>query len=166
MRIQHLFGALALTLLALGASAKELSGPAPSFTLQTLDGKTVSLSDYRGRVVMINFWASWCGPCRQEMPLLEEIYRDYHKAGFTLLGVNLDEDARDARGFLDGENLELSFPVLLDPRGKVAEKYENQAMPSSYFVDKSGELVYLHQGYRKGEEADYRKVIKKLLARE
>lgn len=147
---------------SLAAQAKELSGPAPQFTAKTLDGKSVSLRELKGKVVMINFWASWCGPCRQEMPLLEEIYNDYKKAGFILLGVNLDEEVDDAKGFLSGVNV--SFPVPLDPMGKVAEAYENQAMPSSYFVDKNGQLAYLHKGYRPGEEEDYRKVIKKLLA--
>lgn len=147
---------------ALSLQAKELSGPAPNFTANTLDGKKVSLNDLKGKVVMINFWASWCGPCRQEMPLLEDIYNDYKKAGFVLLGVNLDEDVDEAQDFLKG--LTVSFPVPLDPKGKVAEMYKNEAMPSSYFVDKNGQLAHLHKGYRPGEENDYRKVIKKLLA--
>jgi len=150
-----------LALLSVSAFAKELSGPAPTFALKDLTGKTVKLSDYKGKVVMINFWASWCGPCRQEMPLLEDMYKDLSSAGFVLLGVNLDEETADAKDFLS--STPVSFPVLLDPEGSVAEKYKNQAMPSSFFVDKQGNLAHLHEGYHKGDEADYRAVIKKLL---
>lgn len=149
-------------LLSVALQAKELSGPAPDFALTTLDGEKVKLSDLKGHVVMINFWASWCGPCRQEMPLLNDIYASYKKAGFVLLGVNLDESAEDAKAFL--KKTPVNFPVLMDSKGQVADLYKNQAMPSSYFVDRKGDLVYLHQGYRPGEEEDYKKVIKKLLA--
>ena len=82
------------------ALAGELSGPAPNFTLQSRSGETVSLADLRGDVVMINFWATWCGPCRQEMPHLEALYQRYSDLGFTLLGVNVEEDASGADEFL------------------------------------------------------------------
>lgn len=144
------------------ANAGELSGPAPNFALKTVDGKTARLSDYKGQVVMINFWASWCGPCREEMPILEDIYSTYKKAGFVLLGVTIDENPKDAKGFL--KSSPVSFPILLDSTGKVADTYNNQAMPSSYFIDRNGNLAYLHKGYRKGEEKNYKTVIKKLIA--
>ena len=153
-----------LALFSLTVSAKELSGVAPDFSLKNLAGETVKLSDYKGQVVMINFWASWCGPCRQEMPLLNDMSEELSKAGFVLLGVNLDEDVNDARKFLNDIG-DMSFPILLDPTAKVADLYKNQAMPSSYFVDREGNLAFLHQGYRKGEEAEYRAVAKKLLAK-
>ena len=148
--------------MSLSLHAGEMSGPAPDFTLTDLEGKKVRLADLKGQVVMINFWASWCGPCRQEMPLLNDIYASYKKAGFVLLGVNVDESVADAKGFL--AKTPVKFPVLHDAEGKVADLYKNQAMPSSYFVDRKGNLAYLHQGYRPGEENDYKKVIKKLLA--
>jgi len=148
--------------MSLAAQAGEMSGPAPDFTLTGLDGQKVRLADLKGQVVMINFWASWCGPCRQEMPLLNDIYSTYKKAGFVLLGVNVDESVADAKGFL--AKTPVNFPVLHDAEGKVADLYKNQAMPSSYFVDRKGNLTYLHQGYRPGEESEYKKVIKKLLA--
>jgi peroxiredoxin len=95
-------------------------------------------------------------------PLPNDIYAGYKKAGFVLLGVNLDESADDAKAFL--KKTPVNFPVLLDSQGKVADLYKNQAMPSSYFVDRKGNLVHLHQGYKPGEEAEYKRVIKKLLA--
>src|SRR5579871_4311257 len=76
------------------------SGPAPAFTLGARGGNNLSLAQYKGQVVMLNFWASWCGPCRQEMPLLENIYKKYNKMGFTMIGVNVEPDSKDAEGFL------------------------------------------------------------------
>lgn len=161
--MRRLITACIITLLSVSAFAKELSGPAPQFALKDLAGKTVKLSDFKGKVVMINFWASWCGPCRQEMPLLEEMSKELGKAGFVLLGVNLDEEVSDAKEFL--KSTPVTFPILLNPDQSVADMYKNEAMPSSYFVDREGNLAHLHKGYRKGEEADYRKVIKQLLAK-
>ncbi len=149
-------------MLALSVQAEDLSGPAPEFALKAMDGKTVRLSDYKGQVVMINFWASWCGPCREEMPILEDMYNTYKKAGFVLLGVTIDERVSDAKNFLDKSPV--SFPVLLDTKGKVADLYNNRAMPSSYFIDRKGNLAHLHKGYRPGEESNYKSVIKKLIA--
>ncbi len=151
-----------LAFLSFSVSAKDLSGKAPEFSAKTLTGETVKLSDYKGKVVMINFWASWCGPCRQEMPLLEEMSKEMEKAGFVLLGLNIDEEVGDAKDFL--KTSPVTFPVLLDPEGKVAELYQVQTMPSSFFIDRKGNLSHLHSGYKPGEEDDYRKVIKKLLA--
>lgn len=160
--MKYFLTAAFMALFSLSVTAKELSGPAPGLTLQTFDGKKVSLSDYKGQVIMLNFWASWCGPCRQEMPELNKLYDTYKKAGFVLLGINLD----DSKAAVDKalQKTPVTFPVLLDPQGKVAELYKNQAMPSSYFIDRDGNLAYLHQGYRPGEEAEYKKIIRKLLA--
>lgn len=160
--MKYWFIVLLSAVFSLSANAGELSGPAPAFTLKTLDGKKVSLSDYKDQVVMINFWASWCAPCRREMPHLNDIYESYKKAGFVLLGVNLDENVAEAQAFL--KKTPVVFPVLSDSTGAVAEKYKNQGVPSSYFIDRKGNLAYLHQGYRPGEEAEYKKIIRKLLA--
>lgn len=164
--MKHFIFLALCALLSMGAHAskKPVDGPvpAPDFTLKTLTGESVRLADLRGQVVMINFWASWCGPCRQEMPLLNKIHDDYHKAGFTLLGINLDEQTSAAQAFL--KTTPVTFPILHDAGGKVADLYKNTAMPSSYFIDKKGNVAHLHRGYRPGEEQDYRKQIRKLLA--
>ena len=96
-----------------GVIADEVSGPAPDFTLRDASGAPVSLSDLKGQVVMINFWASWCGPCRQEMPLLEAIYQKYEPLGFTLLGVNVEEESADGQAWL--EDRPVSFPGVVRP---------------------------------------------------
>ena len=96
---------------SLPALAGDLSGPAPQFTLAAKGGNTLSLAQYKGQVVMLNFWASWCGPCRQEMPLLQDIYKKYNKMGFTLIGVNVEPDSKEAEGFLKQLQTPVSFPV-------------------------------------------------------
>lgn len=92
--MSRLLTALIASLLLVSATADELRGPAPDFSLQSMDGGMVKLSDLRGQVVMVNFWATWCGPCRQEMPHLEALYQRYGDLGFTLLGVNVEEDRK------------------------------------------------------------------------
>ena len=91
------------------AASEELSGKAPNFTLKSRSGKNIKLSELRGDVVMINFWASWCGPCRKEMPLLEKIHKKYKRLGFTLLGVNVEENSRDAKNYLKRCESHLSY---------------------------------------------------------
>ncbi|MFT5082115.1 MAG: thiol-disulfide isomerase/thioredoxin [Lentisphaeria bacterium] len=139
----------------------ELSGPALDFTLKSTAGKNVRLSDLRGRVVMLNFWASWCGPCRQEMPLLDQLSQRYEPAGFTMLGVNVEADQKAADNLL--REIPVSFPVLYDPTSKVSALYRVEAMPSTILIDCDGNMNYLHRGYVPGDEKTYKKRIKTLL---
>ncbi len=141
------------------ANAKRTA--APDFTLKSRDGKNVRLSDLRGQVVLLNFWASWCGPCRQEMPILDAIHNKYKDLGFSVLGVNLDAKSKKAINYL--KDTPVSFPVLYDPKGDVSSQYGVQAMPSTVIIDKDGNVRFLHEGYKSGYEDDYRKQIKSLL---
>ena len=141
--------------------AKKLSGPAPDFTLKSKQGENIKLSDLRGQVVMINFWASWCGPCRQEMPFLEQIYKRYKPMGFTLLGVNVEEDSLAANDMLD--EVKVTFPILYDTKSAVSEKYNVDAMPSTVLVDRDGNLRHLHRGYVPGTEVEYQKQVRALV---
>lgn len=151
-------GALLLVPLA---GAEEISGPAPDFTLKSRSGENLKLSEFRGEVVMINFWASWCGPCRQEMPLLDQLYTRYSPMGFTILGVNVEENSALAEKLL--EEIPVSFPILYDSENKVTELYEVMAMPSTIMVDRDGNMRYLHLGYMPGYEVDYEAQIKELI---
>ncbi len=137
--------------------------PAPDFTLKDADGQPVTLSDLRGQVVMINFWASWCGPCRQEMPLLEQIHQRYTPLGFTLLGINVEENSADGQAFL--HERPVSFPVLYDPDNGISKLYDVVAMPSTVLIDRQGNIRYLHHGYKPGYENAYQDQIR-ALARE
>ncbi len=116
----------------------EQSVPAPDFQLSTIDGQSVSLSAMHGHPVLLNFWATWCGPCRFEMPSLQEIYNDqeYSDKGLVILAVDIGEDAVTVQKFLL-EN-KLSFTVLLDTDQSVAAKYNIRAIPTTFFIDKDG----------------------------
>lgn len=111
---------------------------APDFSLQTLDGQTVTLSDLRGQAVMINLWASWCPPCWQEMPELLHVYETHRDQGLAVLAVNttFQDDQADVRAFV--ENFGLTFPVLLDGTGSVSQRYQLRALPTTFFVDRRG----------------------------
>jgi peroxiredoxin len=143
------------------AMAGDDNKPAPDFTLPDDSGLAVSLSELHGQVVMINFWASWCGPCRQEMPLLEQIHQRYESLGFTLLGVNVEEDSSDAKAFL--EDRPVSFPILYDPDNGVSKLYDVIAMPSTVLIDRQGNVRYLHHGFRPGYENAYQDQVRALV---
>ncbi|TPW12820.1 MAG: thiol-disulfide isomerase-like protein [Halothiobacillaceae bacterium] len=153
---------LTLWLMASGVMAAEkMTGLAPDFTLKSNSGANLKLSEYRGEVVMINFWASWCGPCRQEMPLLDKLYQQYKELGFVLLGVNVEEDSSKAKELL--QDVTVSFPILFDEKNSVSTQYKLVAMPSTVLVDRDGNMRYFHAGYRPGDEAEYDKLIRELV---
>lgn len=143
------------------AQAEALEGMAPDFTLKSRNGENIKLSEFRGDVVMINFWASWCAPCRQEMPLLEDMYKKYNDLGFVLLGVNVEEDSSKASELL--REIPVSFPILYDNENDVTKLYKVVAMPSTVMVDRDGKMRYLHRGYLPGYEVEYIKQIKELI---
>lgn len=143
------------------AASERISGKAANFTLKSRTGKNIKLSELRGQVVMLNFWASWCGPCRKEMPLLEKIHKKYKRLGFTLLGVNVEQDSKAAKRYL--KNVKVSFPILFDNTNKTSKLYNVSAMPTTILIDRNGNKRFLHKGYKPGYENDYKKQIKKLL---
>ena len=142
-------------------SAGDVSGPAPDFALESRGGGMMSLEQHRGNVVMINFWATWCGPCRQEMPHLEALHQRYESLGFTLLGVNVEDDPEGAAEWL--EETPVSFPILFDPENEVSELYDVVAMPTTVLVDRQGNKRYIHHGYQPGYEYDYQTQIRALV---
>ena len=126
-----------------------------------MNGPNLRLAEQRGRVVMVNFWATWCGPCRQEMPQLDRLYQKYKSSGFVLLGVNVDEDARKAADV--AAKLGVTFPVLLDTDKAVSKLYDLSTMPSTVIIDRDGKVRYFHRGYLAGYEDNYDKQIRELL---
>ncbi len=143
------------------AGAAAVPGPAPDFTLRSMSGKNLKLSELAGNVVLINFWASWCGPCREEMPLLNALHNKYQPLGFTVIGVNVEEQSEMARGFL--KDFPVDFPILLDNKNRVSQLYEVVAMPTTVVVDRDGKMRFLHKGYKSGDEKKYRDKVKKLI---
>jgi len=162
MRLATLLSPLAACLLLVGTPVEAAaSDGAPDFSLPALDGGAVRLSDLRGQVVMINFWATWCGPCRQEMPLLEQIHAKYEPLGFTLLGVNVEPDSEAARDWLT--KVPVTFPILFDRNNAVSESFGVQAMPTSVLIDRQGRVRHMHHGYKPGDEAAYADLIRGLV---
>jgi len=163
MRLTPILAALLLAAAgpAFATAPSQAPSPAPDFTLAARDGGNVQLSSLRGQVVMINFWATWCGPCRQEMPLLEQLHAKYEPLGFTLLGVNVEPDSAAATTWLKG--VPVTFPILFDTKNAVAEQFGVMGMPSSVFVDREGRVRYVHRGYKPGDEAQYADLIRSLV---
>jgi peroxiredoxin len=154
-----LAAAAATLLLALPALAGD--APAPGFSLPARTGNTLTLDQFKGQVVMINFWASWCGPCRKEMPLLDDIYRRYGKMGFTLLGVNVEPDRGSALAWL--KQTPVSFPILFDADSKVSKLYGVAGMPTTVFIDRKGNVRMIHESYNDGDENAYLNEIRSLV---
>ena len=156
-----------LSLVLLGGGAPQAARavaadtPAPDFTLPSSAGSNLRLREQRGQVVMLNFWATWCGPCRREMPELNRIYGKYRPAGFLLMGVNVDEDPANARGVAG--KLGVQFPVLFDTHQLVSRLYDLSTMPSSVLIDRDGRVRHVYLGYKDGYERTYEQQIAELL---
>ena len=163
MRLKKSIVALVFSVFAASSIASSgMEGQlAPDFALKSSTGENLRLSEFRGDVVMINFWATWCGPCRQEMPLLDELYARYERVGFSLLGVNIDDDSGRAMDMI--EELGVNFPVLFDARKEVSQLYEVEAMPVTVIVDRTGTVRFIHHGYKPGYEDKYMDQIRSLL---
>lgn len=110
--------------------------PSPEFTLSNLGGEKVSLKDFRGRLLMLNFWASWCLPCRDEMPAMERLYQKYKDRDFVILGVNLKDDKKSAVAFV--KELKITFPIVFDPDGEAGLLYGAWGLPTTYLIDANG----------------------------
>jgi len=134
---------------------------APDFTLKSLSGKNIKLSEMRGRVVLVNFWATWCAPCKKELPYFNHLYEKYKRLGLEILGVNIDKMATQAKGM--STFLDLSFPVLLDPSGQTSDLYQIRSMPTTFVVAKDGTLRHVHWGFGPMDPARYEMEIRELL---
>jgi len=166
IRARLAIGAIIIGVAAIGltlAPTARAGAPAaaPDFALPAIDGSELRLSELKGQVVMINFWATWCGPCRQEMPLLQQLQVKYEPLGFTLIGVNVEPESAGARAWL--EKVPVTFPILFDRKNEVAERFGVQGMPSSVFVDRSGKVRYVHRGYQPGDESKYADMVRSLV---
>ncbi len=136
--------------------------PAPNFTLTTLAGQTLQLSHYRGKVVLLNFWASFCTPCREEMPALEALWQDYREQGLVVLAIAADRGSIDpVRSFVEAGNY--SFPIPLDPDGVVRKQYEVMALPTTYLIGREGHFTGRVLGVREWNSARGRMLVQKLL---
>ena len=130
---------------AYGAPALAQQGAAATdFTLASLAGTDISLADYAGNVVVVNFWATWCPPCRAEMPALNRFYEAHRDEGFVILAVNEQEDVGTVRPFIQANNF--TFPVLLDMQGRVAQQYSTRSFPTTFIIDRDGMIQHVQTG--------------------
>lgn len=138
------------------------AGPAPAFSLKG-DNGSVSLKKYRGKVVYLDFWASWCVPCRKSFPWMNEMQKKYHAKGFEVIGINLDESQGDAKNFL--KQIPAHFTVAYDPNGVTPGKYHVEVMPTSFLIDRKGNLVKTHRGFKKSKADDVEAEIQGLIGK-
>lgn len=153
--------AIVLTPVAGSTTSGLIGQPAPDFALRSLGNENLRLSEHLGEVVVINFWATWCGPCRQEMPLLDELYGKYRLAGLVLLSINLDDHLDRATQM--ARTLQVSYPVLIDERKDVSRAYQVGTLPLTVLIDREGVVRYVSQGYKPGYEERYADQLRELL---
>lgn len=131
------------------------------FTLPDLNGRKVRLKDFRGQVVFLNFWATWCIPCRAEMPAMEKLHREFKDKGLVILALNFRESLEEIKPFV--RELQLTFPILLDRDGKVSDRYQVFGLPTSYFLGRKGEVLGTAVGARDWASEEARALIRSLL---
>lgn len=154
---------LAAASIASASLAADATGQrAPGFSLPLRGGTApLGLDKLHGQVVMVNFWASWCGPCRAEFPLLDQMYKKYKGLGFTMLGVNVEPETKDAEGFI--AKTPVTFPIVFDKDSTVSKLYHVEGMPSTVLIDRNGILRWVHRGYKAGDENEYLDHLRALL---
>jgi thiol-disulfide isomerase/thioredoxin len=145
-------------------SAQDLTGKkAPEFTGTDINGQKINLADYRGKIVLLDFWASWCVPCKQELPFLIEFYNKHKKEDFIVLAVNIDNKRENMLRFLRENDATNTFPVVFDSNKKIPPLYDLQAMPTSYFIDKKGVVRFVHSGFNESTKNEFRQELTLLL---
>ncbi len=155
-----------LAMASLNANAELLavanSPMAPDFTLKTHGGGNYRLNEQRGSVILVNFWATWCGPCRQEMPILDALAKKYADLGVQVVGINVETETDGVQNYLS--EVPVSFPILLDLENIASKAYDVKAMPTTVIIDKDGRVRAMHRSYQPGYEKKYEDDINGLLA--
>lgn len=155
---------LLLGQLMIQASAFAADVKAPAFSLPGESSQQISLSEFKGKVVLVDFWASWCAPCLRSFPWMNSMLEKYSEEGFAVIAINMDQDSELAKKFLQRQNSALT--IAFDPKGSVAQEYQVMGLPNSFLIDRQGRIVYKHVGFRLTQLADYENEIKILLKRQ
>ncbi len=150
-----------VTLMSTTSQALSLGDDAPDFTLKTMSGNNLNLNEQRGNIIVINFWASWCGPCRTEMPILQEFHDQYEDLGVAVWGVNVEQENQAGLDYI--KELGVDFPIFFDASNQISAAYNVEAMPTTVIIDRHGKVRSVFRGYQKGYEKKYAKVIKQLI---
>jgi thiol-disulfide isomerase/thioredoxin len=159
-----LFALAAMLLTVSGARALSPGDAPPAIDMPDQTGAKVDLAALKGKVVIVDFWASWCGPCKKEMPVLETLHAKYASQGLVIVGVNIDSSPKKMNKFL--KNTPVRFRIVHDRKLVVANRYEPETMPTSYFIGRDGTLRYIHGGFGKGDAGGIEERVKALLAEE
>lgn len=158
------FAVVVMLCLTLPVNAAKLEGkPAPDFIGKTISGEEIKLSDYKGKVVLLDFWASWCGPCREEMPFLIDFYRHNKNRDFEIIAINIDDKAKNMEKFLSNIFGRPEFPILFDQHKNIPPLYDIETMPTTIFIDKNGTVRYWHNGFKKSYEVQFQDELNALL---
>lgn len=153
---------IVLTLfITINAHAVSVGDTAPDFTLKNMQGKNMNLTEQRGNIMLINFWASWCGPCRKEMPVLQALEDKYKDLGVQVWGINVEQESQAGKDFL--ANLSLNFSIFFDETNTLSKTYQVEAMPTTVIVDRDGVVRFVYLGYKDGYGKKYEKAIKQLI---
>jgi len=158
--------ALALSAVAVvpdAAHALDVGARQPEIGLRDRSGNNIDLASLKGKVVLVDFWASWCAPCKQEMPVLERLYQQYKKDGLVIVAVSVDKESSNIADFL--KQVHVTFPIVHDQEHAVADRFKPPRMPSSYIVDRKGLVRHVHGGFRPDDAAALEAEIKALLAK-
>ena len=153
--------AIGCSLLSALVGAAEPPKAAPPFALKDNAGRVHALAEFKGHVVLVDFWASWCAPCKASFPALDSLHQDLHAEGLEVVAINVDEDRKSALGFLAGRSP--SMTVLFDPEGRSPQEFGVEGMPSSYLIDREGRVRFRHLGFTAQTKADFRREISMLL---
>jgi thiol-disulfide isomerase/thioredoxin len=146
-----------------GLNAQGINTPAPDLTGKSLDNQVVRLADFKGKVVLLDFWASWCGPCREEMPFLVELHRSWCDSGLAVLAVNIDKDSTNIVKFLNALKEKPAFTILWDKTATLPPPYKLEGMPTTVIIDRSGIVRFRHMGFKSENKMKYVTEIKMLL---
>jgi len=150
-------------LLPFSVSAISVGDTVPSFKARSIDGTTsVAVKDYRGKVVLVDFWASWCPPCLKSLPKYDDLRRELGTSDFEIVAINVDENTDDAKKFLAKHPV--SYPIAKDPKGVLPGVFGVKAMPTSFLIDKNGVVQYVHAAFKEGDIEKLKKEIEKLMA--
>lgn len=146
-----------------GICQEKIGSSAPDFEGKTINSKEIKLSDFTGKVVLIDFWASWCPPCRQEMPALIDFYDTHKNPNFELIAVNIDDKKENMERFLDNLFPEPDFPIIADHHQKIPPLFNIEAMPTTIFIDKHGKIRFWHNGFKTTYVNDFNSELTQLL---
>ncbi|MDA3844436.1 MAG: TlpA disulfide reductase family protein [Candidatus Kapabacteria bacterium] len=148
---------------AITAGSVEINSTAPDFKAVDINGKEISLKDFKGKVIILDFWASWCGPCVKELPFLSELYNKYKDQGLEVVAVNIDKRSKNAKKFLKRIKFDPNFSIILDNEQKIPPKFNFETMPTTFIIDKTGLIRFIHEGFTEDIKSKFEKELKELL---